>query len=434
MSIIPALRRTLAPLYIAASIFSPMTQTNAAQPTWIAPANNAFALDLYEKLVTTEPGNLFFSPNSIQTALAMTYAGARGNTAAQMAAVLHLPPGNDSIAKDLGAFIRQLNGPESDKGKPRGYELSIANALWGQAGAHFLPDFLSLLDTDYGAGLRQVDFAHNTETARATINQWVENRTHDRIQNLIAQGVLTPRTALVLTNAIYFKGTWTAKFDKAATHDEPFHGKGLGAPSMPPPLPGQSPANPPPEPTQTVAMMHRTGDYGYAEGDNFQALKLLYAGNDLSMVILLPRQDTGLDAVENNLTAQKLADLFSRFIQEKVAVSIPRFRLAESFELAQPLASLGMPDAFGAAADFSGMTGKRDVSISNVIHKAFVEVNEQGTEAAAATAVVMKYAMAIRPQPPEVFHADHPFLFLIRDERSGVILFMGRFVRPEQPG
>jgi serpin B len=395
----------------ACALLAPASAMATETPTWIAQANNAFALDLYGRLTAGSQGNLFFSPNSIETALAMTYAGARGDTASQMAAVLHLPATSDAVHKDLGDFLKTLNGPAADTGKPRGYTLTVANALWAQQGYSFLPAFINLVQTNYGAGLQTVDFVNNTEAARQTINAWIEKKTHGKITNLIPQGALTELTRLVLTNAIYFKGSWAYPFDKAATNPEPFHVSASEDKSVP--------------------MMHRTGEYGYTETDTLQALQLRYAGGDLSMIILLPKQSDGLPSLEKQLTPAELDDLLGNLDDQKVIVSIPRFKLTEQFELGPVLQSLGMVDAFGVA-DFSGMDGKRDIGISSVIHKAFVDVNEEGTEAAAATAVaVAGMAMGMEPPTP-VFRADHPFLFLIRDEKSGAILFMGRYVKPEQ--
>ena len=361
-------------------------------------------MDLYARRSGSE-SNLFFSPNSIETALAMTYAGARGRTADQMAAVLHLPPGNKTVETAFGDFITGLNG----NGEARKYQLSIANALWGQRGFHFLPDFVHLLNSNYGAGLEEVNFKEDSEGARQTINAWVEKKTNGKIQDLIGAGALTPATRLVLTNAIYFKGTWEAPFRKEETYEETFYR---------------------PE-KANVPMMHRTGDYGYFEGDDFKAITMPYAGGDLSMIILLPNKNDGLPSLEKELTAEAFAKWTSRFQSQEVRVSLPRFQLTEKFELAGTLTSMGMRDAFGASADFSGMTGSRNVAISDVIHKAFVEVNEQGTEAAAATGVMM-LGMAAWPAPPKDFRADHPFLFLIRDDASGAILFMGRLADPAQ--
>jgi serpin B len=377
-------------------------------PGWVGTANNRFATDLYGRLAAQGAGNLFFSPNSIETALAMTWTGARETTAAEMATVLHLPSGED-VSKGFGSFLNELNGTG---GKPRGYELAVANALWGQAGYHFLPDFLEVLKSNYGAGLQEVNFKTDAEGAREKINDWVEKKTMGKIVDLLTPGVLTGGTRLVLTNAIYFKGTWTDKFEKSATQEEVFHSTASEE--------------------EKVPMMHRTGKYAYAEGKNYQALKLGYAGGELSMIVLLPREIGALPEIEKELgTAEGLSELMWNFDSKEVVVSMPKFKLEQKFELGPVLAAMGMKSAFGAGADFSGMTGRKDLAISNVIHKAFVDVNEEGTEAAAATAVVMRTLAIARPiAPPPVFKVDHPFVFLIRDEGSGAVLFMGRVVTP----
>ncbi len=408
MNIPLQLRRKLLPVFLGGCVCLGATPGTATGETdWIGPANNAFALDLYGKLASGNQDNLFFSPSSIETALAMTYAGARGDTATQMATTLRLPAGSGTINKDFGEFLNGLNGTEA--GGKRGYELSIANALWGQDGYAFLPGFLEVLKSDYGAGLDHVDFKTDSDGARKTINAWVEKETQDKITDLIPPGALTAATRLVLTNAIYFKGTWESPFEKAATQDQPFHLSG-GA-------------------DKNAAMMHRTGTYGYMEDEGFQALKLPYAGNELAMIILLPLHPDGLPELEKEMTPKKLTDAFGVFRDEEVQVTIPKFTMTEQFELAPTLESMGMKAAF-EDADFSGMTGNRAFAISAVIHKAYVEVTEEGTVAAAATGVAMTM-MAIPEAPPPVFQADHPFIFVIQDEKSGAFLFMGRVAEPQ---
>jgi serpin B len=372
---------------------------------WVAAANNAFAVELYAKL-SPQAGNLFFSPNSLETALAMTYAGARGQTAAQMSAVLHLPQKGDALHQDLAALISELNG----KGK-RSFELSVANALWGHKGYAFQPAFLKLVKDNYGAGLEDVDFA-NEPAARATINGWVEKQTHEKIKDLIPVGILNDLTRLVLTNAIYFKGTWEDQFEKKATRDQPFH---ISAAEQ-----------------VNCSLMTRKGKYAYSESDKFQAVQLPYKGRELSMIVLLPRAVDGLPDLERELTAENAAKWLGELKQNDVIVSLPRFKVEAQFSLAPVLQSLGMKDAFSAAdADFSGMTGNRDLFITAVLHKAFVDVNEEGTEAAAASAVVMGLrGMPPREPQPKIFRADHPFIFLIRHEQSGAILFLGRLAKP----
>ncbi len=370
----------------------------------IVTGNNTFALNLYAQ-VRGEEGNLFLSPFSISTALAMTYAGARGETATQMREALHLGAEGERLHQAFGHLLETLNA----QGEKGGYQLSVANALWGQKGAGFLREFLDLTQEHYGAGLREVDFARATEAARRTINTWVEKETKDKIKDLIQPGVLSALTELVLINAIYFKGTWADPFDEKSTRDASFT---LGAGDQ-----------------VKVPTMHRTDDFRYAEGEGFQALELPYEGNDLSMVIVLPREADGLAALEARLSAENLESWLAGLRRRKVRVALPRFTMTSSFRLEEALKSLGMTDAFSGRADFSGMNGTGGLFISAVIHKAFVDVNEEGTEAAAATAVVMMKSAA--PRRPVVFQADPPFLFLIRDNRSGSILFIGRLANPK---
>ncbi len=367
--------------------------------------NNAFAVQLYGRL-RNQNGNLFFSPESISTALAMAYAGARGDTASEMAKTLHftLPP--QQLDPAMGALLSDLNAAHA------GYQLSVANALWAQRGYTFLPDFIKLMNNDYGAGLNQVDFRGSTEAARLTINHWVAQKTANKIQDLLQPGTLSPSTRLVLTNAIYFKGDWQTQFDKAQTKEEDFH---------------LSPAQ-----TKKAPLMHREGAFNYFNGGTFQALEIPYKGNELSMVVLLPNDPGGLPALEHSLSASSMQQWLHQLAPvPKVIVTMPKFKATQQFELGGTLAAMGMPQAFTASANFSGMTGNRDFFISAVIHKAYIDVNEEGTEAAAATSVTMR-AMAIRAPnpPPPVFRADHPFVFLIRDHASNSILFMGRMADP----
>jgi serpin B len=377
----------------------------AADRAAVVEGNNAFAFALYGQLQNRN-GNLFFSPESISTALAMAYAGARGNTATEMAKTLHFTLPQQQLNPAMGALLSDLNAAHD------GYQLSVANALWAQQGYTFLDTFLQLLKTDYGAGLNQVDFKGATEAARLTINRWVEQKTQDKIKDLLQPGTVAPSTRLVLTNAIYFKGDWQTQFDKAQTRDEDFY---------------TSQAQ-----TKKVAFMHREGSFSYFDGGTFQLLEIPYKSKELSLVVLLPKDRGGLPALEKSLTASNTEQWLSQVVQfDKVIVALPKFKSTQQFELGSTLGTMGMPQAFTGSADFSGMTGKRDLAISEVIHKAYIDVNEEGTEAAAATAVGMR-TMAMRgpvEQPP-VFRADHPFIFLIRDNRSSSILFMGRMADP----
>lgn len=371
----------------------------------VVDASNAFAIDLYNQL-RNQSGNLFFSPESISTALAMTYAGARGQTAAEMANTLHftLPP--DRLHPAMGALLRDLNAAHT------GYQLRVANALWAQQGYTFRDDFLKLTESDYGAAATPVDFANAPESACQTINRWVEQKTDDKIKDLIAPNAIHRETKLVLTNAIYFKGDWLTQFDKAQTKDEDFHVSAAHAIKAP--------------------LMNRDGHFNYFDGSTFQVLEIPYKGNELSMIVLLPKEAGGMAGLEQSMTpAQVKQWLIELQPVQKVILTLPRFKMTQQFRLADTLRNMGMVQAFDARADFTGMTEKRELFLSAVIHKAFVDVNEEGTEAAAATAVIATRAMAtMRPVPPIVFRADHPFVFLIRDNRSGAILFMGRVTNP----
>jgi len=382
----------------------------------IMKGSNKFALELYAKLRTNE-GNLFFSPYSISTALAMTYAGARGETESQMADVLHFAPLPDNVEcsqnkeqfhSAFGAIIKDLNS----RGAKGSFQLTVANALWGQKGYGFVPEFLQLVKDNYGGGLNEVDFVTAAEDARNTINAWVEKETKGKIKELIGQGVLNQLTRLVLTNAIYFKGNWASRFEKDRTTDEPFT------------LPGGRKIN--------AAMMNQTAEFNYAESDSFQSLELPYVDNELSMIILLPKKADGLAGLEEELTQDNLSQWLEKLHKCKVIVSVPKFKQTSQFSLAAVLQAMGLTDAFSPdKADFSGMNGKKDLFISAVVHKAYIEVNEEGTEAAAATGVVMGLT-SVGPGSIKipVFRADHPFLFLIHDNLSGSILFIGRVTKP----
>jgi serpin B len=340
----------------------------------------------------------------------MTTAGARGATLEQMAGVLHFPFAPDRVHAANAALIQGLLMPP---GAGQAYRLQVANALWGQQGYHFLETFQQRLRDHYGAALHEVDFRGAVEEARRTINTWVEEQTQDKIRDLIPSGALDASTRLVLTNAIYFLGTWASPFDKATTKDEDFH---LG-----------------PARKVAVPMMHQTKRFPYFDGGTFQALELPYTGQELALVVFLPKSADGLTAFEAGLSAKELDPWLSHLRPREVVVTLPRFKLTEQFELSRVLAALGMPLAFSDDADFSAMNGGRDpLKISAVLHKAFVDVNEVGTEAAAATGIVVALAAAIvRPEPPIVFRADHPFVFLIRDRRTGSLLFLGRLMQPQ---
>jgi serpin B len=392
-------------LFMTALISHPADTTTANDIASLAGGNTAFALDLYARLKTAD-GNLFFSPYSISTCLAMTYAGARGDTEAQMAQTLRFDTNQLQLAASFGELQKQLNNEQEKKGM----ELNIANGLWAQNDHPFLTAFLDVAKQSYGANLKQADFRTRSETARMEINDWVDHKTKGKITDLIQPGVLGPATRLVLVNAIYFKGSWTREFDKHSTTKAPFTV-----------TPNQKPE---------VPLMNLTADFKYAEVDGLQLLELPYVGDDLSMIVLLPRELDGLKGMEDLLNTQTLDLWLAQAREQKVAVFLPKFKLSAQFSLAKPLAEMGMTDAFSPNANFSGMDGERDLFISAVVHKAFVDVNEEGTEAAAATGVVMRMNAVMMPRPTPIFRADHPFIFLIRDNHSGSVLFLGRLVDP----
>jgi len=371
--------------------------------------NSAFAFELYQAALKGKEGNLFYSPHSISLALGMTYAGARGDTAGQMATTLHFMLEQDRLHPAFNWLDAELaRRGEGAQGKDgEGFRLNIVNAIWGQKDYEFLTNFLDLLAENYGAGLRILDFINETEKSRLTINDWVSDQTEGRIEDLIPQGAIDALTRLVLTNAIYFNAAWECPFDEDMTADGPFYLLDGGK--------------------VTVPMMKQTESFGYTKGEGYQAVELLYDGDELSMVILLPASGN-FEAFEEGLQAQKVSDIISGLQLTEVALTMPKFEFESEFSLKDTLAEMGMPIAFSGAADFSGMTGNPELCISEVVHKAFVAVDEAGTEAAAATAVIMKLTAV--PEPPVPVTIDRPFIFLIRDIETGAILFVGRVLNP----
>ncbi len=375
--------------------------------------NTDLAFALYGKLkddpnVTVpkgEPnGNLFFSPYSISTALAMTYAGARGDTEKQMATAMHFTLPQQRLHPAFGALQKQLIQDENSQG----YLLLLANALWPQKGEPILKEFLDLNKRYYGTDITLLDFANETEKSRQIINLWVEEKTKDKIKDLIPPDGVDQDTVLVLTNAVYFKGDWKFKFEKSDTKRENF---AVSAKDK-----------------VVVDMMHIKEDFKYYENATMQIIELPYKGDELSMLVLLPKETDGIKAIENTLTAKSVNVLLPKTQTEKVDVYFPKFKIVwGTFPLNKVFISLGMYDAFDQEkADFTGMHLKRNIWIKDVFHKALIEVDEEGTEAAAGTAVVLEKSIKL----PVVFYADHPFVFIIKNNRSGSILFMGRVMNP----
>ncbi len=374
--------------------------------------NNAFALDIYQPL-RSQDGNLILSPFSISLALAMTYAGARGTTESQMADVLRfdLPQGQ------LHPAFNALDQDLATRGKPASEEetplqLNIANSVWAEQTFPFLQEYLDVIASNYGAGIQLADFLNQHEAVRRQINDWVSDQTKDKINDLLQQGIIKPSTKMVLVNAIYFKADWMIKFDPDSTRDVPFHL-----------LDG----------SEVQAEMMSKTMYGlpYTSGDGFQAIELAYQGGAAAMNIIVPDEGNFAE-FESTLDAARLNEILGNMPPSSVHLSMPKFNFTSEFNLSDQLKRMGMPDAFDENfADFSGMTGGRDVFIDNVIHKAFVAVDEDGTEAAAATAVIIAPTSA-GPIEAITLVIDRPFIFVIRDLSSGQILFIGRVLNPAE--
>lgn len=367
-------------------------------------ASNQFAFDFYSELKDVE-GNLFFSPYSISTALAMTYEGARGETAKEIQTVFHFPENDSARRSSFAAIINQLNSPSAE------YRLHTANALWVQEDYPLLDEYIKVVEEYYSGKATNLDFVEETEKSRQIINTWVEDKTNDKIKELFKPGSISGLTRLVITNAIYFKGTWVKQFDEEETEEEDFRVS-----------PGK---------TLKVPMMRLTGEdarFNYTENDELQVLEMLYEGGDLSMLVLLPKDDD-LKTLEDSLTLENVDKWRDELTQQRVDVYIPKFTFTSEYILNDNLRDMGMPLAFDPyEADFSGIDGTMDLFIHLVVHKAFVEVNEEGTEAAAATGVVVGVTSV--PPPATVFRADHPFIFLILERETGDILFLGRVSNP----
>jgi len=384
--------------------------SNPTNTQELVDASNLFALELFSNLSTPE-GNLFFSPYSIFTALGMVYEGARCQTADEMRSVFHFPSDTQTRWSLFRSLIDKLNAANPD------FNLSTANAIWVQKDFKLLDDYIHAVEDNYRAAAYNVDYINAVEDARVRINTWVEDHTNGKIKDLIPQGILDSDTRLVLTNAIYFKGQWVKTFNESDTKEKDFH--------------------PDSATTVKVQMMSRIGEearFNYTSADGIQILQMPYASDRLSMMVLLPKSGTTA-SLEKGLTNQKLTQWRSGLKEQRVDVYFPKFKLETKSFLKPTLSSMGMPTAFSQSADFSGMDGKQDLYIGEVIHQAYVSVDEKGTEAAAATAVVMEHRSIGPAEPPiTVFNADHPFLFLIQENDTGNILFMGKLVDPSKAG
>ncbi len=391
---------------VAASAKPRISSPDGGEIGTLVDSNTAFGFDLYHA-ISQQPGNLFYSPFSISLALAMTYAGAREETERQMAATLRFTMPQADLHAAFNALDQELAARgQGAKGKDgEGFRLNIVNALWGQRDYGFAQAYLDMLAENYGAGIRLVDFASQPEPSRVMINDWVSDNTEGRIEDLIPPGMIDSLTRLVLTNAIYFNAAWMYPFAEGATRHAAFH-KLDGSEVM-------------------LPTMSLTESLAYGNGDGYQAIELPYDGGELSMLILVP--DTGRFAeFEAALDADRLAAISQGLGYEQVRLSLPRFEFETELQLGDILAEMGMPVAFSGDADFSGITGSPELTISEVVHKAFVGVDEAGTEAAAATAVIMR--LTAMPGEPIEVRVDRPFVFVIRDIVTGALLFAGRVV------
>ena len=375
------------------------TNATAESVSSLVDSLNDFSFNFYQQIGSSEAGNIFFSPYSIFTAFSMAYEGARGNTAIEMQNVLNILQNNSATLGSFGRVYNLLNQ------KQDGYTISTANAFWAHQDYSFLKEYLSLLENFYMAEANELDFAKNVEAAE-TINNWIEEQTNDKIKDMIQPDMLSALTKLVLTNAIYFKGLWANPFDPDDTYETDFK------------LTSSE--------TVGVDMMMDDSFYNYTETEDLQIIKLNYQGNDLSMVIVLPKENN-ITIAESAMNYENLSKWRNGFYEMEIDVLIPKFKIEKKYSLKSILAEMGIIDAFTGAANFSGMDGTDDLFIGKAIHQSYVEVNEEGTEAAAATGIIM-----VLKALPYQFKADHPFVFLIQHEETGAVLFMGRVANPAE--
>ena len=372
----------------------------------VVEGNTDFAVDIYHK-ICPGTGNIFFSPYSISTAFAMTYAGARNETEKQMARALHF-----SLAQErLHPAFSELQSRLQRFQEKSDFKLNIANAIWIEKSYQLISEFLEVNQKNYDTNLFHVDFKEDTENSRLKINGWIEEKTEGKIRDLLAEGIITALTRLVLANTIYFKAEWDKQFHADNTKTDDFW---LTA-----------------EEKTEVQMMELKSYFGYEEFENLRVLEMRYKGGALSMFVFLPKKTDGLPDLESQLSSSTLKGWTSNLRRQEVQVYLPKFKTTKDLNLKEILVSMGMTDAFSMKADFSGMEPKKELHITDAVHKAFIEVDEAGTEAAAATAVIIGVTAALpAKEPPPVFRADHPFMFLIRENENKSILFMGRLKNP----
>jgi len=387
------------------SVEGSYTPDSSLSPESLAEFNNQFAIDLF-KQIHSNSDNLVYSPYSISTVLAMTYSGADGKTADQISEVLYFPP---AVKSDPG--FKLLNDKILSNDTMPGTEISLANAIWAQENFGFLPEYIQNIEKWYDAALTEMDFTKKDarEASRQRINNWVEENTRKKIKNLIGPGVLDANTRMVLTNAIYFNGKWMWPFDKSRTAPSIFHVSS--------------------QESLITDFMNQTRTLPYYEDEEIQALRLPYRNDRISMTIILPRKADGWKLASRVIDNEGLAQVESQFETTEVQLSLPKFSFELKLNLRKELTDMGMDLAFSREADFSGMNGEKNLYIDEVIHKAFIGVSENGTEAAAATAAIISLKSALREEPVR-FNADHPFLYYIKDHQTGCIIFLGRLVKP----
>jgi serpin B len=370
----------------------------------VVKGNNEFTFDIYDQINDKEE-NLFFSPYSVSSALAMTYNGAEGKTKNEMSDVLNFNKDINALSENYSALNDHITGLSSKK-----IQLNIANAIWGQQDYGFRKAFLELNKKYYGAGIKQVNFKKEHKEIRNQINKWVEDKTNQKIKNLIKPNVLDRMTRMVLVNAIYFNGKWENPFKKEDNFKDKFYIYSKCE-------------------TQTEFMFQKLS-LKYHEDDIAQVVEIPYSEKSLSMMVILPKEKYGMEQLEKYLDNELYENYNKSLSTYKVELSFPKFEVEDDYELNSPLKDMGMKSAFGEGADFSGMTGSKDLFIDNVVHKTYVKVDEEGTEAAAATGIVMRKTSAI--METKEFKADHPFIFIIKENKNDTILFMGRIMNPEE--
>jgi serpin B len=395
------------PILIIGCPSATQMQVNTRNISDIVNGNNQFALDMFSKLGGQQQ-NVFFSPWSIYSAIAMAHEGAKGKTAKEMQQMMHFPENDSQRELSFASAYDKFNEKEA------GYMLSTANALWVEKEYPLLNNFASTIERYYHGTAKNVDFKGAPEETRLIINFWVEEKTNNKIKGLISQGSISPQAKLVITNAVYFNGKWVKSFDKNATRKKDFRtGDGRIIETL------------------MMSSVGRESRFYYTETGDIQILELPYEGKRISMIILLPKGDN-ISSLEKSLSLGRLAEWRKGLEEDRVDVYIPKFTLATKYySMAKNFEDLGMQTAFTPGADFSGINGKNDLFIDEVIHQAFVDVNEQGTEAAGATSIGMKTSAMGAPRTP-VFYADHPFVFLIQDIETGNILFMGMVSDPSK--